>query len=128
MVAAELWQGATAELGGNTMSWVGRSDGTEAYAGEDGQDVEEIRRGEGGYNREVEAVAGGAGGGGGTEEVVNLQRRVEALEKKLKEMEARSRETKEEEVEFVDKKKMSPSVLKDGTTFRVSFNHHSTGH
>ena len=87
-MAAELWQGATAELGGNTMPGTGSGDGgINRRAGDDDGDVEELRRGVGGYERETGTVAGDAGGEGGTREAVSVQARVEVLEKKLKEME-----------------------------------------
>ena len=73
-----------------------------------------VRRGVGGYERDAEA-----GNGGGPQEEVSVKNRVEILERKIKELEGRLKETKSEEVEFVDRKQMRPNVPKDGTTFRV---------
>ena len=58
------------------------------------------RRGVGGYERDAEA-----GNGGGPQEEVSVKDRVEILERKIRELEAKLKEAKTEEVEFVDRKK-----------------------
>ena len=79
--------------------------GLEVHAGDVEGDDEEIRRGEGGYEREAEA-----GNGGGPQEEVSVKDRVEVLERKIRELEAKLREPRAEELEFVDRKQMRPNV------------------
>ena len=106
------------------MSGAGGRDGIGVRAGDDGEDAEILRRGEGGYNRDAETT-GGLGGPGGE---VNVQRRIEVLEAKIAELKLLEKKIKEIEkkqsagagtVEFVDTKQMRPNILKEGVAFRV---------
>ena len=101
-------------------------DGT-AIRAEDGETDEEIsgvRRGGGGYEGDADGnVAGGAGGtGSGAQgEVKQL---IEALEKRIKQLEdeakaAKNKSNQEGKYELVNVKQMTPSVLKDSTAFRT---------
>ena len=76
----------------------------------DGEAQGSGRRGGGGYN-------GGDAGGEG-----HVQQKIQALEKRIEEMEAQLKKAKSVEgnkFELVNLKQMTPSVLKDGTTFRT---------
>ena len=101
--------------------------GVEMRAGVDEDDVDEIRRGEGGYEGGDPSGSGGirrgAGGyeGGtvpgaaGGEAQGEVRQLIAALEARIKQLEEEARstkkESKEDEVEFVDIKSMKPSVL-----------------
>ena len=58
-----------------------------------------------------------------SEGTVHVKERIEALEKKIAELEAQIKASKTSEssqFELVNMKNMTPTVLKDGTAFRVS--------
>ena len=105
--------------------------GLDIRAGVDGEDVEELTRGEGGYEggaqgevrRGGEGYNGGAvGGSAGSESegAVRVQERIDAPERKIKELEEKLNASKQEnnKYELVNVKNMTPTVLKDGTAFR----------
>ena len=98
--------------------------GLDVQAGVDRADVEELTRGEGGYEggAQGEARRGGGGYNGGavggsagseSEGAVRVQERIEALEKKIKELEEKLNANKQEsnKYELVNVKNMTPTVL-----------------
>ena len=131
-----VYGGLSAVEQGSRAPWVvaamsGKS-GLEVKAGVDGEDVEELTRGEGGYEggaqgevrRGEDGYNGGTvGGNAGSDSggAVNVQQRIEALERKIAELEAQIKTSKSSEssqFELVNMKNMTPTVLKDGTAFR----------
>ena len=87
-----------------------------------GADAEEIGRGEGGYNGGAEGGVREAGG--------EVRRMVEVLERRIGQLEEELKATKKElerktkvnegyKYELVNVKQMTPSVLKDSTSFRT---------
>ena len=71
-----------------TMSGVGGRDGVDIRAGGGVFDeVDPELRGEGGYNGEAETVAGNAGGGGGTGGDGAVRQLVQALERRIAQLE-----------------------------------------
>ena len=94
----------------------GGVDGTEVRAGGGVFDEvdPDLRRGEGGYNGETETT----GGVGQTEDVGAVRRLVDALERRIKELEKKG-SAGVGGVEFVNVKQMTPTILKEGVTFRL---------
>ena len=105
-----------------------------------GESEKELLRGEGGYNGgteggrpggdangsgDVRRGGGGYEGGAGSETRDSgnfVQGRIDALEKRIKELEQKAEDSKRSEggkFELVNVKNMTPTTLKDGTAFRV---------
>ena len=100
------------ELGGRG-GYEGGAETGEAVGGAQGSGAR--RRGVGGYDGEPGSAGGSEGSG-------NVQRRIAALEKEIeimKEKIKRSTQGESSKYELVNQKQMTPTILKDGATFRT---------